>query len=96
MKIFYSQESKPIGELSEGIFRKLVHTENIFHKHEAWGIDKDVWDSLPEGTELRFKDVDTGEIYIVDYETARSTKITDHIPPYEMQVFIPLTAFTKK
>lgn len=70
--------------------------ENLMHKHNAWGMDKDVWEALPEGTELRFKEVDSGEVYVIEYETARSVKIADQIEGFEMQYFFPLPAFTIK
>jgi len=65
------------------------------HKHNAWGLDKEVWDALPEGTELRFG-TDDGQVYSIGYETARNVKIADEYEGFGLQYFFPLTALTKE
>jgi hypothetical protein len=65
-------------------------------KYDAWGISKEVFDQLPNGTQIRIGDSENGTVYVVEYDKALENAIEDQIEGYERQYYIPLSSFTIK
>lgn len=89
MNIYH--KTKKVGELNEGIFRKIVKgSKHKLRKLNAWGISKSVIQQLVEKrcSEIRIKDSENNIVYFVDLD-----KFIENAIPMQyddMQLFLPL------
>lgn len=90
----YRHKGKVIGELgTDGVFRKETETRFIMRKFHAFGLDADMFDELPPGTEIRVR-LDRKDVYTITKEKADEIKIVGEFSDFGRQIFIKIEAFT--
>lgn len=68
--VFHNSKGQMIGNLKDGIFRKVVRgSKHLLKIRNAWGLDSEVVGQL-EGQckEIRIKDSETGTVFKTSFE----------------------------
>lgn len=95
MELIRRADGKTVGQLGDdGVFRKKVQgSRHLLLKHDAWGMDWDILEELPDGTEIRVKDTDTGKVYISSDTEWLANGIVEIFGEHGKQVFLPRKYF---
>lgn len=89
MNKVFKFENRVVGTLKDGVISRGVKEEYRFRKHNAWGLDKPMIDSVPEDTEIRLKS-DTGDTYKTTAKVVKEFGIPEYYTGYGKQYFLPL------
>lgn len=80
-----------IGNIIGDKLRKPVSSETFFRRHQGYGLSKAGFDQAKRQVNLlEFYDSKTKESWLIDFKTAEEKGRLDRIPPYELQLFVPV------
>lgn len=83
-------QGKKIGTLKEKIFRKRVKgSKHLMRKLDAWGLDMDVLNELPEDGEIRILDTDDQKIYSTSVDVFKGVGVAREFGHHGLQMFLP-------
>lgn len=95
MKVTIDVNNKKIiaGEWKDNVFKKSVQkSKHLFKKLDAWSIQKEITDKLPNYTEIRIKDTEDNIEYIISLlDFVKHGEVFDY--GHGEQVFCPRSYF---
>lgn len=93
----FSKNGKLYGQLGDdNVFRKKVSArKHLMRRYNAWGIDRDVYEVLPDDSEIRILDTDTNTVYSISKLLADERRIIGEFG-FGEQAFINRELFSKK
>lgn len=93
-KTFKNKDGKTIGILEGKSFRKLVSEKrHLMVKWDAWGIDAEVIDSLPEDCNIVIYDTDKDITYVTTVWTYKDKGRRERFGAYGVQYFLKRKKF---
>lgn len=93
----FTKNGKLYGQLgSDNVFRKKVSArKHLMRRYNSWGIDRDVYEELPEDSEIRILDTDTNTVYSIAKSEAEFHRIIGEFG-FGEQAFIRRNVFNTK